>query len=445
MNIRHFVGSHMQLSVPSEVMRAIQGDPRKCILFVGAGLSRSQVRERGRGLPDWHTLTRHMIQSLQDSQRCDPETCTRLWKSLANQDFLEIAQVFKQRTRPDAFALFLREELEPEDLVPSKIHETIVKTEFRGLITTNFDTVLEFHSDRTRRRLEVLIYPQFLDDPHTIRKERFLAKIHGCVCKTPNPAENLILTKESYLKLRSDRRYQAVMNSWLLGYTILTVGFSLRDPDFVGLLDDLREIFGTSLPTIYALMKEPEAREREEWRDKGVELIKYESHRQLCGFFLELLELSEKRYPSVKLGTSLLFPHRVSDVKKQAWRFYSEWRREGSISPRFGKVEITLKAWRHIASRSRPQSEVCHKLSLLPCARELINLTHESVMVRTIVERPVIWHGAVRQISTELHALRAPRESRFQADINVEVILEVTKEYGAVIGTKFLSVCERRA
>ena len=66
-------------------------------------------------------------------------------------------------------------------------------------------------------------------------------------------------------------------------------------------------------------------------------------------------------------------------------------------------------------------------------------------MVRTIVERPVIWHGAVRQISTELHALRAPRESRFQADINVEVILEVTKEYGAVIGTKFLSVCERRA
>lgn len=178
---------------------------------------------------------RHMIDDLRDSENCDPNDLDLFEAMLQDRRHLEVAREFKDRTRPDQFAAFLKAELDPPDLVHSRLHEVILKTNFRGIITTNFDVVFEFHSDL----LDPLVYPQFLEDPSAVQRDRLLAKIHGCVRRTPNLAEDLILTKESYVALRSDRRYKALMNVFLLGYRILTVGFSLRDPDFVGLMEDM--------------------------------------------------------------------------------------------------------------------------------------------------------------------------------------------------------------
>lgn len=79
---------------------------------------------------------------------------------------------------------------------------------------------------------------------------------------------------------------------------ILTAGFSLNDPDFLGFVGDLREILGSSMPTIYSLMRDPGTKAREEWLGKCVQIIPYNSHSELLGFFEELLELSEKRHPA---------------------------------------------------------------------------------------------------------------------------------------------------
>lgn len=283
----------MALHLTKQLKRAIQDDPSKCVLFVGAGLSASGVRNGGQGLPDWNTLIKHMIDDLRDSENCDPLDLELLEALVKDGQHLDVAREFKRRTRPDQFTAFLRAELDPPDVVPSKIHEVILKTKFRGIITTNFDVVFEFHSDV----LDPLVYPQFLEDPSTIQRENFLAKIHGCIRRTPNPSENLILTKESYTALRSDRRYQALMNVFLLGYRMLTVGFSLHDPDFLGLISDLREVFGNELPTIYSLMLRPDQKARDEWRKKGIEIIPYQSHGELLGFFEEMLRLSETKYP----------------------------------------------------------------------------------------------------------------------------------------------------
>ncbi|HHT9108912.1 MAG TPA: SIR2 family protein [Candidatus Wunengus sp. YC64] len=283
----------MPLHLTNQLKRAIQDDPSKCVLFVGAGLSASGVRQGGKGLPDWDTLMQHMIDDLRDSEKCDAGTLAKLEELLREGKHLEIARSFKQRTRPDQFASFLKIELDPPDIASSIVHEVILKTNFRGIITTNFDMIFEYQSNR----LQPLVYPQCLDDIDSFRRDGFFAKIHGCIRNTPNPAENLILTEESYAILRSNRKYHTIMRSLFVMNPILTVGFSLRDPDFLGLIGDLREIFREVIPTVYALMLKPEHKARDELREKGVEIIPYTNHAELVGFFEEMLHLTEQKHP----------------------------------------------------------------------------------------------------------------------------------------------------
>ena len=72
----------MPLHLTKQLSRAIQDDPSKCVLFVGAGLSASGVRQGGRGLPDWDILMQHMIDDLRDSEKCDAATLAKHEESL---------------------------------------------------------------------------------------------------------------------------------------------------------------------------------------------------------------------------------------------------------------------------------------------------------------------------------------------------------------------------
>jgi CheY-like chemotaxis protein len=279
----------MPLGLTKEFKRAIQEDPSKCILFVGAGLSASKVRKGGRGLPDWEILMRHMVDDLRDSGKCEESLLLELENHLKAGNFLLISNIYKSRTRPDQFTAFLRSELDPPDIINSRIHELILRINFRGIITTNFDLVFE-HQDK---KLHPLAYPHFLEDIDAFRNQGFFAKIHGCIRNTPNLAKNLILTEESYTELRSNLKYQTILRSIFVMYPILTVGFSLRDPDFLGIIEDLSVIFGEEMPTVYSLMSDPGIKTREKWRCKGVEIIPYKYYTELLEFFEELLSLSE--------------------------------------------------------------------------------------------------------------------------------------------------------
>ncbi len=278
----------MALHLTGQLKRAFQGDPRNCILFVGAGLSVSGVRKDGKGLPTWKQLIQSMIEDLKDSDKCDEISLQKIDEQFKRNEYLKVAQIFREKTRPDQYASFLKEQIDPNDLSQSKIHELILSVNFKGIITTNFDCVFENQSNR----LQPLIYPQGFEDVNAFRNHGFFAKIHGCIRHTPNLSENLILSEESFLSLRSNPKYQTLLKSLFVLHPLLTVGFSLTDPDFLGLFEDLKEIYKDSMPTIYSLMLTNDESLREEWRKKGVEIIPYKEHKELVSFFSELSQLA---------------------------------------------------------------------------------------------------------------------------------------------------------
>ncbi len=449
------------MRIPPNFIDGIQKDPQRCLLLVGAGMSR-KVRVGGKSFPDWPALMGRMIVELQQ-RRFDANMLERLRSDLTRGNYLAIAQEFKARTRPDEFSNFLRKELDPPDLIKSSLHELILAIQFRGIITTNFDCVIEFHTNRFRP----MVYPQFLEEPARFRSVPFLAKIHGCI-RTPNPSENLVLTKDSYTKLRRDQRYQNLLRTWILGYTILTVGFSLRDPDFRGVIEDVRTVYGDDVPTTYALIRQPTTEQRAHWKRRGVVILPYDEHRDLRPFFKELYELSEQKYPNPtsRLSAAPSLFTKVSQVKPQAWAFYSKWREEGSQSPLFGKVDITLKGWRHVVRVSRSQAEVCHKLSLLRCAKELVEKATQSVKLRDLDRRVgSSWSEALknavgvtpqrirstdhlgRPVERELHVIHGRSLPPFRPPIEIEVVLLVARpqqDTRSILSTTFYSVYELR-
>ena len=82
--------------IPRRFLDAIHRDPANCVLVVGAGLSRSGVREGGGGIPDWDDLMSLMIEHLADSGRCDETTISDLRDMLAEDPprYTQIAEVF---------------------------------------------------------------------------------------------------------------------------------------------------------------------------------------------------------------------------------------------------------------------------------------------------------------------------------------------------------------
>lgn len=229
-----------------------------------------------------------MIRELSDSKKVTAAELEALDSSLASEDFLAVAQEFHKRSRPDQFVGFLREHLDPDDIVQSETHQKALAVGFRGIITTNFDRVFENQVPG----LVPLVYPQCLESVSQFQEAGFFAKIHGCIRASSDPYRNLVLTDESYRQLRQDRKYHAVLQALLTMHTLLTVGFSLADPDLLGILEDLQEVFGDTAPTLYSLMLDPGQEARDTWRHRGVEIIPYDDHSTVVEVLNELLSLT---------------------------------------------------------------------------------------------------------------------------------------------------------
>lgn len=64
---------------------------------------------------------------------------------------------------------------------------------------------------------------------------------------------------------------------------------------------------------------------------------------------------------------------RVAAVKMRARAFYNKLRESGCDSPRFGRVEFTLRGWRHITAQNKSQTKVIRSMELLGAAVEVIS------------------------------------------------------------------------
>ena len=242
---------------------------RRCVLFVGAGLSRPA------GYPDWAELMRQVVAGTH-ARLGDAADPTELHALLARGRYPEVADQCRTLLGRVHFAQLLRGVLARSAAPPEATHRAIVRTPYACIVTTNFDTLLE---DAYARWSDVGI-PKAptgaeLSQHGTLLLDGafFILKAHGSI----DDEASMVFTSEDYRRItHANPAFQAVMGALLLTNAVLFVGYSLGDPNFRLLLDSQLSTFAGEAPPRYALMEDVGQAERAILRrTAGIEVISF--------------------------------------------------------------------------------------------------------------------------------------------------------------------------
>lgn len=197
------------MMLPAELIAEMK--QRRVLLFAGAGLSATL------GLPNWSGLIDKMATDLD----FDPE----LFKMLG--DFPSLAEYYLLE-KPDRAELgdWLRRSWHNSsiDVAASKAHAAILDARFPIIYTTNYDHWIERAYAIRGIPISKIVHGDDIAD--VVVGDAQVVKFHGDL----DHPETMVLTEADYFeRLRFDSELDLKLQSDLLQYSILFVGYSLTD------------------------------------------------------------------------------------------------------------------------------------------------------------------------------------------------------------------------
>jgi O-acetyl-ADP-ribose deacetylase (regulator of RNase III) len=263
----------------------------RCVLFVGAGVS------RGAGLPDWDNLVAQLAKELDidDTSGLDP---------------LDVAQWYRERHPADQLAALLTDTFAPVHgkPAPTLAHYLLMGLPIRQVITTNYDDLLE-RTLTALKRHPVPIVRQEEVSRTGAEEGVYVVKFHG---DATHPDE-IVITRDDYDAFFEKRPAMALLlEGLLLNQTFFFVGYGLRDPNFRQLYSRIaRMVRNASRPAFATAFEAAGARGKyvtQQWFHKGMTLIPIagqtvpEKEQHLLRFLDRLAEQVALRQPRLFLA-----------------------------------------------------------------------------------------------------------------------------------------------
>lgn len=231
----------MTPQIPPKLARAVRG--RKCILFVGSGLSSAA------GYPTWGEMVLRLVAEGREIPGAKVEGLDELEEK---KDWFTLADFARTTLTPYDFGEVLTE-MFGETAQPSRAHELIARTDYRGIITTNYDRLLEITMARLRNSLPRTFTTKGIDAMAValFSSAPFIYKMHGDI----DEPSSIVLTASDYDRMiLFSPHSRSFLHGAMLNYTLLFVGYSLSDPDFQLVLRELSLMFQNRVPKHYALV-----------------------------------------------------------------------------------------------------------------------------------------------------------------------------------------------
>lgn len=163
-----------------------------------------------------------------------------------------------------------------KDLRPTHYQEALATFTWRGIATTNYDTLIEtcYQLPQAVQQLIPILSDQDRVDArlHAPGSLAYL-KLHGCISRTHDTKLRLILTTDQYITHRTGRDYLfTTLEQWAREHTLLFVGSGGQDPDIRELLlqvsEDLEE-----RPRYYFLKPNASSAEQRLWESKRITVL----------------------------------------------------------------------------------------------------------------------------------------------------------------------------
>lgn len=212
---------------------------RRCVLFLGAGVSMNSLSETGlRRPPSWVDFLNAGIARV--------EGPTKHIKALISAgDLLTACELIKAKLDDEWLTLVDDEFVKPR-YGHASIHESILKLDSRIVLTQNFDKIYDTYAQTTTQnniRVKSHTDPDvadFLRGGHSV-----VIKAHGTI---DVPAE-MVFTRKEYSSARHTyQAFYSMLDALAVTHTFLFIGCGVADPDVRILLEKVAFFYKGSRP-----------------------------------------------------------------------------------------------------------------------------------------------------------------------------------------------------
>lgn len=238
----------MSIAWPDQLIKDIAR--KRCVLFLGSGISANSVDSQGNRPPTWKEFLAKGIDRLPNYKN-DYKQCAN--KYIQYGDLLMTCEVVRKGLGRDEFVRLLHDNFF-SDYKVAEIHKDIFDLDSRIVITPNFDRIYDTYAgSETQGTTVVKKYtdPDILD---WIRRDRpLIIKMHGSI----ESADNIIFTRKDYAKAwNTYPHFYRIIESLLLSHTFLFLGAGMDDPDIRLLLESSAFSYGITRRHYFVIPEE---------------------------------------------------------------------------------------------------------------------------------------------------------------------------------------------
>jgi hypothetical protein len=231
------------------------------VLFLGAGAARGAVKPGGGQILDAPELAKRIVSGF-------------LGTEYAGLDFRSAYDLAASHRSVRELQDFIYREL--FDYQPADFHLLLPTFVWAGLVTTNYDLVIERAYDTCTTCAQELL-PYCKDNDGATDKlgaRRLLyVKLHGCISHYQEISPPLIANTEQIINHREGRAGQfAQFLEWAKTKTIIFAGYALTDSNLRALLEEVRKD-GDNRPRHYIVRPEIKEIEERYWTDRRIQPI----------------------------------------------------------------------------------------------------------------------------------------------------------------------------
>lgn len=260
-------------------LRAAVAEHGRLMVFLGAGLSFGAARfqsratfdydrydrwwphdfsladltpdDDGRPLPSWPWLINRMCREI--LIRSPQEEHGSLRAFFIEEGPLDCAQLFRQTVGEASYREFLVAQFDTsrqQFINATESHTALVRLDLPLLFTTNYDELIEAAYLSAGQSLRVSITEEQFRARRAERPRRHLVKLHGSI----DQPDTIVPTRLDYARARAERTEMlSALRNEMIDTAFLFVGFSLSDPNFNLIHDDIRLVYGMNLPASYTV------------------------------------------------------------------------------------------------------------------------------------------------------------------------------------------------
>lgn len=198
---------------------------RRCVLYLGAGISANARARDGRTPPTWEQFLRSCLKNIDKNERDYIELL------LKRKDYLSACEVIIDRIGFSAFKDEAQNAFRQPGYKPAEIHEIIFGLDSRLIITPNVDKIYDQYANSMSQGTVVEKRQTDNDLADFIRRqERVIIKAHGSI----DAPDNMIFSLRQYNEARYKYAgFYRILDSLTLTHTFIFIGCGLNDPDIM--------------------------------------------------------------------------------------------------------------------------------------------------------------------------------------------------------------------